>query len=154
MLKTREMLARHRIRCTTQRLALYEALVADRNHPTAEELYRSVKPGTLGLSRATVYNTLETLCEAGLARKLPSNNGCSRYDADVSEHLHVAFREDGSILDVPGELGDKLTSELPHHVIAEIERRMGVEIEGVNIELVVARRPVDPVARGEKKPVS
>ena len=154
MLTTREMLARHDIRCTTQRLALYEALVADKSHPTAEELYRTVKPGTLGLSRATVYNTLETLCEAGLARKVPSDNGCCRYDADVSEHLHVSFRQDGSIRDVPGELGDRFTRELPHHVIAEIERQMGVEIEGINIQLVAAGRQVDPADRGEKKPVS
>jgi len=148
---TRELLAHHRIRCTAQRRALYEALVADKSHPTAEELYRSVKPGTTGLSRATVYNTLETLCDAGLARKLPSNNGCCRYDADVSEHLHVSFREDGSIRDVPVELGVKLTRELPHHVIAEIEHRMGVKIESINIQLVATRRPAGPEAPDENR---
>ena len=153
MLNTRELLAHHRIRCTAQRRVLYEALVADKSHPTAEELYRSVKPGTVGLSRATVYNTLDTLCDAGLARKLPSNSGCCRYDADVSEHLHVSFREDGTIRDVPGELGVKLTKELPHHIIAEIERRMGVEIEGINIQLVATRRPAGLAAPGEKKSV-
>ena len=149
MLDTRELLTRPRLRCTTQRRALYEALVADKSHPTAEKLYRTVKPGATGLSRATVYNTLETLCNAGLARKLPSDNGCCRYDADVSEHLHVCCREDGSIRDVPVELGDKLTRELPHHVIAEIESRMGVEIEGISIQLVATRRPSGPAAPDE-----
>ena len=153
MPNTRELLAHHRIRCTAQRRALYEALVAGKSHPTAEELYRSVKPGTTGLSRATVYNTLETLCDAGLARKLPSNHGCCRYDADVSEHLHVSFREDGSIRDVPVELGVKLTRELPHHVIAEIEDRMGVKIEGINIQLVAHRRPAGPEAPGDNQSV-
>jgi len=153
VLNTRELLANHHIRCTAQRRALYEALVADKSHPTAEELYRSVKPGTMGLSRATVYNTLETLCDAGLARKLPSSNGCCRYDANVSEHLHVSFREDGSIRDVPVELGVKLTRELPHHVIAEIERRMGVKIEGINIQLVANHRPAGPEAPDENRSV-
>ncbi len=62
---TSELFAENNIRCTTQRRALYEALVATDSHPTAEELYRMVKPTTSRLSRATVYNTLETLCGVG-----------------------------------------------------------------------------------------
>ena len=84
------------------------------------------------------YNTLETLCGVGLARKLPSE-GCCRYDADVSEHLHLWLREDGTIRDVPHELGDKLTRELPEAIIDEIARTLGVEIEGVNIQLLARR---------------
>ena len=137
---TRELLAHHRIRCTAQRRALYEALVADKSHPTAEELYRSVKPGTTGLSRATVYNTLETLCDAGLARKLPSNNGCCRYDADVSEHLHICFREDGAIRDLPDDLGEKLIRHISEDVIAEIEDRLGIGIDGISVQLMARRR--------------
>lgn len=138
MPSTCELFAGHNIRCTTQRQALYEALAATDSHPTAEELYRWVKARTNRLSRATVYNTLETLCRAGLARKLPSD-GCYRYDADVSDHLHLWLREDGSIRDVPQELGEKLTRELPQAIIAEIGRRLGVEIEGVNIQLLARR---------------
>ncbi|MEE8459867.1 MAG: transcriptional repressor, partial [Phycisphaerales bacterium] len=76
MSTTRQLLAGHGIRCTPQRRALYEALRGTKSHPTAEELYRIVKPATERLSRATVYNTLEMLCEVGLARKLPSSRGC------------------------------------------------------------------------------
>ncbi len=136
---TCELFAGNNIRCTTQRRALYEALVATDSHPTAEELYRMVKPTTNRLSLATVYNTLETFCKVGLARKLPCN-GCCRYDGDVSRHLHLWLREDGTIQDVPEELGNKLIRELPEAVIAEIARTLGVEIEGINIQLL-ARRP-------------
>ncbi len=138
MLSTCELFAGNNIRCTTQRRALYEALVATDSHPTAEELDRMVKSTTDRLSLATVYNTLETFCKAGLARKLPSN-GCCRYDGDVSRHLHLCFREDGTIQDVPAELGEKLIRELPDTIIAEIARTLGVEIEGINIQLLARR---------------
>ncbi len=136
---TRELFACHKLRCTCQRRALYEALVQNGNHPTAEELFRLVKPRTSRLSRATVYNTLETLCKVGLARKLPSGNGSCRYDADTSEHLHICFREDGEIRDVPGELGTQLIDQLPRSVIAEIEARLGVAVDGLNIQLLARR---------------
>ena len=141
MLTTRELFACHKLRCTCQRRALYEALVQNRNHPTAEELYQYDKPRTNRLSRATVYNTLETLCKIGLARKLPSGNGSCRYDADTREHLHICFREDGRICDVPSELGTRLIDRLPRSVIEEIESRLGVAVDGLNIQLLVRRCP-------------
>ncbi len=137
---TRELFAGHSIRCTSQRRALYEALLGTKSHPTAEELYRIVKPTTQRLSRATVYNTLEMLCEAGLARKLPSNRGCCRYDADVSEHLHICVREDGAIRDLPDDLGEKLIRHISKDVIAEIEGRMGIGIDGISVQLQARRK--------------
>ncbi len=136
---TRDLFAGQNLRCTAQRHALYEALVRLKGHPTAEELYRRVKRQTGHLSLATVYNTLEALCKVGLARKLPTNYGSCRYDADTSEHLHVCFRDDGAITDVPTTLGDKLMEQLPRSVIAEIERELDVEIDGLNIQLLARR---------------
>jgi Fe2+ or Zn2+ uptake regulation protein len=135
----RELFAGRRLRCTAQRRALYEALYRDNSHPTAEELYRRVKPHMSRLSLATVYNTLEALCKVGLARKLPSNNGRCRYDADTSEHLHVCFRDDGVIADVPQELGDMLIHQLPRSAIERIERELDVEVDGLTMQLLVRR---------------
>ena len=39
-MNTRDLLAKHSLRCTRQRMAVYEALVAFDGHPTAEELFR------------------------------------------------------------------------------------------------------------------
>ncbi len=144
----RNLFADRNLRCTTQRLAIYEALCQRMDHPTAEELYRMVKPQTQRLSLATVYNTLEALCRAGLARKMSTGNGCCRYDADTTEHVHLLFRESGEIHDVPDELGCRVLDDLRQKVVAEIERRMGVKVEGLDIQLVArrngqrARRPV------------
>ena len=131
---TRELFARHQLRCTRQRQTLYETLRACTCHPTAEELYRML-PCTGGMSRATVYNTLETLCSAGLVRRLPTPVGCCRFDADISDHLHVRLG-DSIIADVPTELGQQLVSSIPPEVLQSIEQAMGVKIDSVSIQLV------------------
>lgn len=133
---TRELFSRHRLRCTRQRMALYDALRQCMSHPTAEELFRMVQPSASGLSRATVYNTLDALCRAGLVRRLPTTNGCCRFDADVSDHLHVRLRDTAEIRDVPPDLGAKLRHHVPRSILDEIESRMGVKIEDVHIQLV------------------
>ena len=138
MPSTCERLAGHKLRCTTQRQALYEALAATDSHPTAEELYRWVKARTNRLSRATVYNTLETLCRAGLARKLPSD-GCYRSDPAVSDHMHLCPLDDGSNRAVPPAAGDTSPRSTPPPTPLGIGRRLGVEIEGVNIQLLARR---------------
>ena len=130
---TRDLFADHSIRCTPQRMAVYEALRRSKQHPTAEELYRAVKPDTGSLSLATVYNTLEALCKAGLARKLATADGSCRYDGDTSEHLHILCRDTEEIKDVPLHLSRRLIEALPQSVLAEVERELGVEIDGVSI---------------------
>jgi Fur family peroxide stress response transcriptional regulator len=137
----RELFNRHSLRCTKQRMALYEALCQSASHPTAEELYQMVRPHTVGLSRATVYNTLEALCSAGLARQMATTNGCSRYDADTSDHLHLRLSTTCEIRDVPVDLGARLIDNLPKAVLAEIEQRMGVKIDNVSVQLI--GRPAD-----------
>ncbi len=139
MKSTRDLFARHRLRCTTQRVALFEALHGTKSHPTAEELFSMVKPGMSSLSLATVYNTLDALCDAGLARKMASASGSSRYDADMSEHLHVRLQDTGEIRDVPADLGLRLLDKLPQSVIRDIEQEMGLQIDGVNVQLIGRR---------------
>jgi Fe2+ or Zn2+ uptake regulation protein len=135
---TRDLFERHSLRCTAQRVAVYEAL-GDADHPTAEELYRMVRSRTSKLSLATVYNALEALCRAGLARRLATTDGRSRYDADTSDHLHVRDRETSRIHDVPGDLSERLLRDLPQNVLRDIEREFDVRIEGLTIQLIASR---------------
>ncbi|MCZ6836662.1 MAG: transcriptional repressor [Planctomycetota bacterium] len=135
MTSTRQLFTQNNLRCTTQRIALFDTLCACKSHPTAEELFGMVKPAMNSLSLATVYNTLDALCEAGLAKKLPTSKGTCRYDADMSEHLHVRFQDTGEIRDVPMDLSRKLLDHLPKGVLIEIERDLGIHIDGINIQL-------------------
>lgn len=131
----RRLFAEHGLRCTRQRVAIYESLRASKAHPTAEELFEDVRDGCDGLSLATVYNTLEALCEAGLCRKLSFNCGCARFDADLEPHLHLLNDDTGEIHDVPGDLSELLLTQLSDDVLRDIENRLGVRIDRVSLHL-------------------
>ena len=139
---TKDIFARHQLRFTKQRREVYDALNSSRSHPTAEELFRIVQPRLDRVSLATVYNTLEVLCRVGLVRKMPTTNGCCRFDADMSTHLHLRYRDTAEIIDVPDEIqgSDDILPHLPARMLREIEERFGVRIDGVSIQLLVSRR--------------
>jgi len=132
---TRAIFARYGIRCTKQRLILFEAMSLPGRHPTAEELHERVKSHFNGLSLATVYNTLETFCRCGLCQKLPTSCSGARYDANLRQHLHITST-DGGIHDVPEALGDELLNSLPRSTLSEIEQRTGIKIRRVTIEIM------------------
>lgn len=120
-------------------MAIYEALRDSHSHPTAEFLYKTVKPRTDRLSLATVYNTLDALCQAGLVRKLPTTNGCCRYDAETAPHLHVRFLDSGEIVDVPDDLGEELIHGLPQEVLHRIEKAMNIKIDRVHMQIMASK---------------
>ena len=132
------------LRCTRQRVAIFEALLADETHPTADDLFRKCAShgGAKGdcLSLATIYNTLEVLCEAGLAQKLPGagENGSARYDAahGRGHHLHLRDHATGRVDDVPDDLSQRFLDHIPPQLLRELEEKLGFKIAQVQIELV------------------
>ncbi len=126
------------LRCTRQRKAVYEALAAAQDHPTADDLYRIVAHRLPGMSLATVYNTLEALCRAELVRKLPGAgaNGSARYDVNDEEHVHLRCRHSGEVADAPHDLSRQVVSLIPRQVLEQIEQRTGFKVSQVQIELV------------------
>jgi Fur family peroxide stress response transcriptional regulator len=78
------------LRLTPQRLAIYEALVGRRDHPTAQRLHADLVAALPSLSPATVYNTLQVLVEHGLVQELgQAGDGAVHYDGDVEPHLNL-----------------------------------------------------------------
>ncbi len=92
----------HGQRVTRQRAAVYDALSASRSHPTAEEVFLSVRPSLPGISLATVYNTLEVLVRCGLATRLAISDGSARYDGQLEPHLHARCDSCGRVVDLHG----------------------------------------------------
>lgn len=144
MMAIRRLFTEHGLRCTRQRVAIYDRLRASKSHPTAEELFEDVRHTCDGLSLATVYNTLEALCEAGLCRKLSLNCGCARFDADIEPHLHLLNDDTGEIHDVPTDLSERLLTQLSDDVLRDIERRLGVQIDRVSLHLHARTAPPAP----------
>lgn len=146
--QTRTLFEQAGLRFTRQREVLYESLASTKSHPTADELFQSVRSIEAGLSLATVYNTLEAFIEAGLVRRIPCAVGAGpcRFDADTTEHVHLATH-DGRVQDVPHDLSRQLLSSIPGDVLADLERRLGVRVDGLNVQLLASRtldRPPSP----------
>jgi len=103
------VLLSHGVKPTPQRMVIAEYLLNTLDHPTADEILTYVS-GKLpvALSRATVYNTLNSLLDAGVVREVFTEPGKVRYDANLSNHHHFVDMKSGQVLDVPVEKVEQL----------------------------------------------
>ncbi|MBX3076628.1 transcriptional repressor [Candidatus Obscuribacterales bacterium] len=101
----KELLTKRGVKLTSQRLVITEYLMQTYEHPTADEILAAVAEKLpMALSRATVYNTLKTLVDAGVIREVLTEPGRTRYDANTSEHHHFVDVKSGRIVDIPQEM--------------------------------------------------
>jgi len=94
-------------RFTEQRAAVYRFLSSTTTHPNADEVFQKVRAEVPGISLATVYKSLETLVNCGLAAKLTYSDGSARYDARMEPHHHARCVSCGRVMDIPGNLRDE-----------------------------------------------
>lgn len=85
---------------TPQRLAVYDMLANTKEHPTAEEIYRKIKPVYPTMSFATVYKTVEVLSRLNIIQVLNTGEDSFRYDAQMKEHSHIQCTVCGRVDDV------------------------------------------------------
>ncbi|NEQ29813.1 MAG: transcriptional repressor [Leptolyngbya sp. SIO4C5] len=88
------------LRITPQRYSIYANLLDRTDHPTAEQLLVDLNRDLPISSQATIYNSLQALCEAGLVREVLLEHGVSRYDANTEAHHHSVCRQCGAIQDI------------------------------------------------------
>lgn len=87
---------------------IYEIVNGSHDHMTAEQVFESLKKSFPAVSRATVYNNLNKLCEANLIRRVTLEGSADRYDR-VKRHDHLICQKCGKLSDVTLE---DLTSPL------------------------------------------
>ncbi len=123
-----QLLRAHGLRATAQRRAIYsvfaEAAQADSGnaHLSAEEVFQQARLQLPELSRATVYNALGELAEAGLLG-LVEGPGPRRFDANVMPHHHFRCQHCHELHDV----------ELEHVEVTLRER--GFEVQSAHVLL-------------------
>src|SRR5687768_1208894 len=98
-----ELLRRHGVQPSPQRLAVGEYVLTTTDHPSADQVFARVKKRLPTLSRATVYNTLNLFVEKGLLRELVLAEGKVVFDPKVDRHHHFIDDATGRIYDVPWE---------------------------------------------------
>lgn len=117
-----DKLSANKIRPSLQRIAVYDFMLKNPIHPTADEIYTALSPSTPTLSKTTVYNTLKQFADCGLVTTLTIEDGELRFDADVSEHMHFKCIECGKIFDIAH------TIELPQEIMPKGFRTLKSQI--------------------------
>jgi Fur family peroxide stress response transcriptional regulator len=112
------------LKLTPQRLAILEFLDGNKEHPSAEDVYKAVSRKFPTMSLATVYNTLMTLKQRGLVKELTMDPLRMRFDPQPTPHHHLICMDCRKIIDIH----TRLKINLP-----EMEQE-GFEIVGNHIE--------------------
>ena len=125
------------LRCTPQRLAVYDILIQAAHHPTAEDVYQAVRSSIPRISLATVYKSLEALVAIGVATKLTAGIGATRARYDARRDLHYHFRclRTGTVRDLPTQFDPDLVKKLDPG-LADYLNRQGLQVTGYRLELI------------------
>jgi Fur family peroxide stress response transcriptional regulator len=91
------------LRITPQRCAVYKELLKSKKHPTADEMFQTVKQEFPNISYDTVNRTLLTFAEIGLVDVVSTKGGPRRFDPVMDNHHHFHCVNCGKIIDFYSE---------------------------------------------------
>jgi Fur family peroxide stress response transcriptional regulator len=109
---------------TPQRLAVYEALLADGSHPSAEAIHERVRRSQPTISLATVYKTLNELVALGELRRFDIH-GTSHFDARTDPHAEVVCLSCNVIVDVPSQGSQRLPDLSGFQIVGQTQTFYG-----------------------------
>jgi Fur family iron response transcriptional regulator len=96
-----DMLQRHEVTPTQQRVEIAQMLFARPQHLSADQLLAQVNSESNHVSKATVYNTLNLFASKGLVREVIVDPSRVFYDSNTSQHHHFFNVDTGELTDVP-----------------------------------------------------
>jgi len=129
------------MKVTPQRLAVYAALMATPEHPSPEEIYQTVRTTMPTVSLATVYKTLETLEQHGLASQVARLHVSKRYDANLEPHHHLICTVCRKISDIRNEALDAIAP--PADLSGFVPTEVNVQIFGLCISCAARATPTE-----------
>jgi len=95
-----EMLRRHDINPTHQRIEIAHALFARGEHLSADQVLAIVNDRHSETSKATVYNTLNLFLEKKLIREVIVDPNKVVYDPNTEPHHHLYNVDTGELTDI------------------------------------------------------
>ncbi len=115
------------IKKSRQRDALLNELQSRYDHPTAEDLYFTVKKDIPNLSLGTVYRNLNLLENEGEVIKL-SSDGADRYDGNTMPHCHFSCTK-------CGKMGDIILPDSSYPITDDVIKSIDGTVEGYSVTL-------------------
>jgi len=95
-----EMLRRHDVNPTHQRIEIAHALFARGEHLSADQVLAIVNDRYSETSKATVYNTLNLFLEKKLIREVIVDPSKVFYDPNTEPHHHIYNVDSGELTDI------------------------------------------------------
>jgi Fur family iron response transcriptional regulator len=126
-----EVLRRHDVNPTHQRIEIAYALFSRCEHLSADQILAVVNERTSETSKATVYNTLNLFLEKKLIREVIVDPNKVFYDPNTVPHHHFYNVDTGDLTDI--DAADIAISGLP-------QLPEGVVTEGVDIIVRIRSR--------------
>lgn len=118
------LLSERGLKVTPQRVAVLEFLYGNPNHPSVDAVYQQVRKRFPYISRATIYNTVTTLVEAGLLQEILIQQEKTHVDWNVDRHHHFQCLRCGKVEDI-------------HYGVLSVERASqqleGYQVTGVKV---------------------
>jgi len=87
-------------RMTPQRMAILHVLHGEEAHLSPTEIFARAKEALPGLTEATVYRTLDFLCENGLVHSASLRGGHLVYEIAQQDHHHLICRKCGGEIQI------------------------------------------------------
>jgi Fur family iron response transcriptional regulator len=126
-----DLLRRHGVNPTHQRIEIANALFSRQEHLSADQILAIVNDRHSETSKATVYNTLNLFLEQRLIREVIVDPSKVFYDPNTEPHHHLYNIDTGELTDIDaGSIGISGLPPLPE----------GMVTEGVDI-IVRVRKP-------------
>lgn len=120
------------MKITPQRIAVLQALMDNRQHPTADDLIKTIWKVHSNISAGTVYHILNTLVSKKVIGKIETVDNVVRYDATTEKHHHLYLNDEHEIVnffdnELNGIIMDYLTNN------NELDN---IDIEDVKIQII------------------
>lgn len=111
---------KHGILPTPQRVEVAEILLSRPQHLSAEQIIDSLRDAGSGVSKATVYNTLNLFGQRGIVKEVMVDPVRKFYDSTTHPHHHFYNVDSGELCDIPDEqVGFSVLPEMPDGTRAE-----------------------------------
>jgi len=99
-IEIKDLLEKNNIKPSFQRIRILEFLMKNNNHPSVDNVYKSLSREIPTLSKTTVYNTLKKLSKKGIIQQIKIDKHELRYDYIKAPHAHFKCRICGNIYDI------------------------------------------------------
>lgn len=127
----RELLKKHSLKATPQRLAVHKAMM-ELGHACADMVTDKIKEdGSAKVTVASVYNILTQMAMLGIYHYRHSANNKMYFDVNTFKHIHLYDQYNHAFTDV---VDDDLVTLIESHLSRK--RVRGYKVEGFDIQLI------------------